>query len=65
VRVEIDSEREEIVVGGIKYAYEFLATLSFAPIGTVVEIVRRENGQITLKTISMPRPDAEKVETRR
>lgn len=52
--VAIDIEAGVIELYGIKYALELFHILAFAPIGTVVKIVDRADGLVTLETVQIP-----------
>jgi hypothetical protein len=64
MNIEIDPALGIFTIAGINYAYDFFAGLGVGQLGTVFEVVARKDGTVTLKTISVPAANAEKVETR-
>jgi hypothetical protein len=53
--IELDLAAETITLFGVKYALEIFRALGFAPLGTVLEVIERERGTVTVKRYA---PDA-------
>lgn len=58
MKIAYDSDRDVLEIEGTKYSGELFRALGFAPIGTVLEIVSRENGTVTMRTVLLPAKEA-------
>jgi hypothetical protein len=62
VDVSLDIERDVITLYGVNYSLQLFHSLAFLPIGTVVEIVARKDGTLTLKEPPAPSHVSQKEE---
>lgn len=49
--VKVDEHRRTITIFGIEYADEIFRYLGLGPIGSVLRIIKREDGIVTLKRL--------------
>jgi len=51
-RFHYDFDRDTFTVFGLKYAAAYFESFTLEPVGTLLKIVKRENGLITVEKIS-------------
>jgi hypothetical protein len=49
--IEIDTDARILRIGDVKYSLALFEGLSFAPVGTVLEIIRRSDGVVAVKRL--------------
>lgn len=56
MKIFVDTETKMITLGGVNYAFELFETLGVTELGSVFEVIRRDDNAITLRRIARDTP---------